>query len=81
VAVSVAVSRLQCFTSSGSTVSAPYINQKGVKFVALRTMVLWLRTAIGMASAHLPFFSPSSIFLIALNIGELALSTMPLDYG
>jgi hypothetical protein len=44
---------------------APYINWKGVKFVALHTVVLWLHTTVGMSSTHLPFFSPSSIFLIA----------------
>jgi hypothetical protein len=38
--VSIAVWKLQCFISSGSTASAPYISRKGVKFVALHTVVL-----------------------------------------
>jgi hypothetical protein len=52
-----------------------------VKFVALHTVVSWLHTVVGMTSAHLPFFSPSSIFLIASKIREFALSTAPLDCG
>jgi hypothetical protein len=44
-----------------------------VKFVALQTVVLWLYTAFGMTSTYLPFFSPSSIFLVASNIKVLAL--------
>jgi hypothetical protein len=79
--VSIAVRRLQCFISSGNIASAPYINWKGVKFVALETVVLWLHTAVGMTSAHFPFFSPSNIFFIASNIRELALSTAAFDYG
>jgi hypothetical protein len=50
-----------------------------VKFVALHTVVLWLHTAVGMTSAHLPFFLPSSIFLITSKIREFALSIAPLD--
>jgi hypothetical protein len=78
--VSIAVHKLRCFISSGSTASAPYINQNGVKFVALHAMVLWLHTVVGMTSAHLSFLSPSSIFLIASKIREFTLSTAPLDY-
>jgi hypothetical protein len=76
---SVAVRKLRCFTSSGSNASAPYSNQKEVKLVALHTIVLWLHTAFDMTSAHLPFFSPSRIFLVASNIKALALSTAPFD--
>jgi hypothetical protein len=79
--VSIAVRKLRCFISSCSTASAPYINQNSVKFVALHTVVLWLHTTVVRTSAHLPFFSPSSIFLIALKIREFALSTVPLDCG
>jgi hypothetical protein len=79
VGTSIAIHRLRCFTSSDNTASAPYINGNGVKFVALETIVLWLHTSLGMDFAHLPFFSPSSIFLIASNIKALALSTTPLD--
>jgi hypothetical protein len=66
--VSIVVCKLRCFISSGSTASAPYINQNGVKFVALHTVVLWLHRTVGMTSAHWPIFSPSSIFLIASKI-------------
>jgi hypothetical protein len=79
--VSAVVHKLRYFISSSSTTSAPYINWNGVKFVALHTMVLWLHTTVGMTSAHLPFFSPSSIFLIASKIREFTLSTVPMDYG
>jgi hypothetical protein len=79
--VSLAVDKLQCFISSGNTALAPNINQNGVKFDALHIVVLWLHTAVGMTSAHLPLFSPSSIFLIASKIREFALSTAPLDCG
>jgi hypothetical protein len=79
--VSVAVRKHWCFISSGNTTSAPYISRKGVKFVALQNVVLWLHTAVGMTSTHFPFFSSSNIFFIALNIRELALSTAPFDYG
>jgi hypothetical protein len=70
-----------CFISSDSTASAPNNNQNQVKLVALQTVVLWLHTALGMTSAHLPFFSPSSIFLIVSKIKALAHSTAPLDCG
>jgi hypothetical protein len=79
--VSVAVRRLRCFISSGNIASAPYISRKGVKFVALQTVVLWLHTVVGMTSAHFSFFSPSNIFFIASNIRELALSITPFDCG
>jgi hypothetical protein len=79
--VFVAVHRFRCFISSGNIASAPYINRKGVKLIALQIVVLCLHTAVGMTSAHFPFFSPSNIFFIALNIRELTLSTAPFDYG
>jgi hypothetical protein len=53
--VSVAVHKLQCFISSGSTGSAPYVNQNSVKFVALHSVVLWLHTTVGMTCQK---FSP-----------------------
>jgi hypothetical protein len=61
---SIVVHKLRCFTSSGSTTSAPYISWDGVKFVPLHTVVLWLHTTFGTTSTHLPSFSPSSIFLL-----------------
>jgi hypothetical protein len=81
VVLSAVARKLRYFNSYGSIAFALYINQNGVKFVALQTTVLWLYTAVGMTSAHFPFFSPSSIFFIALKIKELALSTAPFDCG
>jgi lantibiotic modifying enzyme len=60
--VAVAVLKLQCFTSSRRTASAPYINRNNMKFVALHIVVLWLHTACGMTSTHFLFFSPVRIF-------------------
>jgi hypothetical protein len=65
---SVVVHKLWCFTSSGNTTSVPYISRNGVNFFALHTVVLWLHYTFGMTSAHLPFFSPLSIFLIVSNM-------------
>jgi hypothetical protein len=79
--VSIVVLKLRCFISFGNTASAPYINQKGVKFVALDTVMLWLHTAVGITSAHFPFFSPCNILLIALKIKELDLLTASFDCG
>jgi hypothetical protein len=76
---SVAVHKLRCFTSSGNTTSAPYISRIGAKFIAQHTVVLWLYIAFGMTFTNLPFFLPSSIFLIDSNIKALAISTTPLD--
>jgi hypothetical protein len=73
--------KLQCFISSGSIASALYINQNDVNFVARQTVVLWLRTAAGMTSAHFPFFAPSNIFFIAWKIKQFAFSTAPFDCG
>jgi hypothetical protein len=61
----VMVRKLRCLTSFGRTTSAPYISLNDIKFVALHTIMLWLHTTCGMTAAHFPFFSPSSIFLIA----------------
>jgi hypothetical protein len=51
--------------SSGNIASTPNNSWKGVKLVALQTMVLWLHTTLSMTFAHLPYFLPSSIFLMA----------------
>jgi hypothetical protein len=40
--VFVAIHRLRCFISSVNIASAPYISRKGVKFVALQIVVLWI---------------------------------------
>jgi hypothetical protein len=50
--LSAATCKLRCLILSDSIAYVLYINQKGVKFVALQTIVLWLYTSIGMASAH-----------------------------
>jgi hypothetical protein len=78
---SAVVHKLWCLISSGNTTLALNSSWNGVKLVALQTIVLWLHTALGITLAHLPFFSPSRIFLIASNIITLALSTTPVDYG
>jgi hypothetical protein len=75
------VRRLWCLISFNSTASTLNTNRNGVKLVALQTIVLWLHTALGMTSAHLSFFSPSSIFWTTSKIKELAHSTAPLDCG
>jgi hypothetical protein len=55
---------LCCLNSSEVTGSSPYNNLKGVKFITLQTEVLWLHTALGNSSAHLPFGLSSNIFLL-----------------
>jgi hypothetical protein len=49
--------------------------------VALHSVVFSAQTASGNKSAHLPFFSSRSIFLIAVKILPFACSTTPLDCG
>jgi hypothetical protein len=46
---------LRSLISYGVTGSSLYNNLKGVNFVALQMEVLWLHTALGNSSAHLPF--------------------------
>jgi hypothetical protein len=55
---------LQNFISSGVTSSFPYSSLKGVEFVALEMDVLWLHTALGNSTHHLPFNWSSRIFLL-----------------
>jgi hypothetical protein len=78
---SVVVRKLWCLISSGNTASAPNNSLNNIKLVVLQTVVLWLHMALGMTSAHFPFFSPSRIFLIASKIKALARSTAPFDCG
>jgi hypothetical protein len=73
------VRELLCLISSVVAASAMNNNWNGEKFVALATDVLWLRITFGITSAHLPFFPPPRIFLIASKIKVLAPSTTPLD--
>jgi hypothetical protein len=49
--------------------------------VARHSVVFSAQTASGSRSAHLPFLSSRSIFLIAVKILPLARSTTPLDCG
>ena len=59
----------------------PYIRWKGVNPVALDSVVFNAHMTLGSWSAHLPFLSSRSLFLIALKILPLARSTTPLDCG
>jgi hypothetical protein len=70
-----------CFISCGVMASDPYRRRKGVNPVALHSVVFSAQTASGNKSAHLPFFSSRSIFLIAVKILPFARSTTPLDCG
>jgi hypothetical protein len=67
------VLELLCLILSGVTTSASNSSRNIEKFVALETDVLWLHITFSITSAHLPFFLPSRIFLIALKIRVLAL--------
>jgi hypothetical protein len=68
-----------CFSSCGVITSDPYTNQKGVNPVALDSIVFSAHMTLGSWSAHLPFLSSSSLFLMALKILTLTRSTTSLD--
>jgi hypothetical protein len=70
-----------CLISCGVMASDPYSRQKGVNPVARHSVVFSAQTASGSRSAHLPFLSLRSIFLMAVKILPLARSTTPLDCG
>jgi hypothetical protein len=70
-----------CFNSCGVIALDPYIRQKGVNPVALESVVFNAHMTSGSWSAHLPFLSSRSLFLIALKNLSLAHSTTPLDCG
>jgi pyridoxal/pyridoxine/pyridoxamine kinase len=57
-----------CFSSCGVIALDPYIKRKGVNPVALDYVVFSAHTTLGSWTAHLPFLSSSSLFLIALKI-------------
>jgi hypothetical protein len=61
--------------------SDPYNSRKGVNPVAQHSVVFRAQTTSGSWSAHLPFLSSRSLFLIAVKILPLARSTTPLDCG
>jgi hypothetical protein len=69
------------FSSCGVMASDPYSRQKGVNPVARHSVVFSAQIASGNRSAHLPFLSSRSIFLMAVKILPLACSTTPLDCG
>jgi hypothetical protein len=72
---------LSFLISSGVIASVPKSKRKGVKLVALDTVVLWDQITLGISSTHLPFFWSNNHFLIPRNISPFALSTAPLDCG
>jgi hypothetical protein len=70
-----------CFSSCGVIASDPYIKRKGVNPVALDFVVFSAYVTSASWSAHLPFLSSSSLFLMAHKILPLARSTILLDCG
>jgi hypothetical protein len=68
-----------CFSSCDIIASDPYVKWKGVNPVAPDSIVFSAHSTSGNWSAHLPFLSSSSLFLIALKILSLAHSTTLLD--
>jgi hypothetical protein len=70
-----------CFNSCGVIASDPYIRRKGVNPVAWHSIVFSAHMTSGNWSAHLPFLSSRSLFLMALKILPLARSMTPLDCG
>jgi hypothetical protein len=70
-----------CFISCGVMTSDPYSSQKGVNLVVRHSVVLSAQTTSGSWSAHLPFLSSRSLFLMVVKILPLAPSTTPLDCG
>jgi hypothetical protein len=70
-----------CFISCGVMASDSYSRRKGVNPVARHSVVFSAQTTSGSWSAHLPFVSLRSLFLMVVKILSLARSTMPLDCG
>jgi hypothetical protein len=70
-----------CFNSCGVMASDPYSRRKGVNSVARHSVVFRAQTTLGSWSAHLPFLSSRSLFLMAVKILSLARSTTLLDCG
>jgi hypothetical protein len=68
-----------CFSSCDIIASDPYIKQKGVNLVTLDFVVFSAHMTLGSWTAHLPFLTSSSLFLMALKILSLARSTTLLD--
>jgi hypothetical protein len=62
---------LSFLISSGVIASVPKSRRKGVKPVALDTIVLWDWITFGNSSTHLPFFWSNKHFLIPKKSGHL----------
>jgi hypothetical protein len=70
-----------CFISCGVMASDPYNRRNGVNPVSRHYIVFRAHTTSGSWSAHLPFLSLRSRFLMDVKILPLARSTIPLDCG
>jgi hypothetical protein len=70
-----------CFISYSVMASDPYNRRNGVNPVARHFVMFRAHTTSGSWSAHLPFLSSKSLFLMAVKILSLARSTTPLDCG
>jgi hypothetical protein len=70
-----------CFSSCSVIALDTHNKRKGVNPVALDFVVFNAHMTSGSWSAHLPFLSSSSLFLMALKILPLARSTTQLDCG
>jgi hypothetical protein len=68
-----------CFNSCGVIALDPYIRRKGVNPIARQSVVFSAHMTSGNWSAHLPFLSSRSLFLMALKILSLARLTTSLD--
>jgi hypothetical protein len=70
-----------CLSSCGIIASAPYMSLNGVKPVPWDSIVFSPQSTSSNWSAHLPFLSLSSLFLMAVKIFPFVRSTTPLDRG
>jgi hypothetical protein len=70
-----------CFISCDIMASDPCNRRKGVNPVARHSVMFRAQTTSGSWSAHLPFLSSRSLFLIAVKTLPLARSTTPLECG
>jgi hypothetical protein len=67
--------------SSSVIASSPNRSLKGVKHVALETVVFWLQTTLINSSGHFPLGRLKINFIIPVIIIPFALSTNPFDSG
>jgi hypothetical protein len=66
-----------CFSSCSVIASDPYIKRKGVNPVALDSVVFSAHMTSGSWSAHLPFFSSSSLWQNRPNYSSLSAQVTP----